>query len=104
MNTTGDDQPFPWISVFQRTFSFSLHCVGGVPAAIPSPLGPRNPGHESPAGTASGRSATTSSGRNTRVRMMCPFKKEGRRVDHDSVPGGQIGYNGSDCAPILAEK
>src|SRR5262245_5162930 len=46
---TGDDQPLPWISVFQRTLSFSLQVVTRLRASPrPSAVGPRNPGQESP--------------------------------------------------------
>jgi hypothetical protein len=45
-STIGDDQPLPWIGVFQRTFSASLH-FSGSPVAVDTPLpsGPRNWGH-----------------------------------------------------------
>ena len=43
--TTGDDQPFPGIATFQRTFLFSLHVNGSpVSSETPCPVGPRNCG------------------------------------------------------------
>src|SRR5262249_36271993 len=43
--TTGEDQPLPWMGVFQRMFCFSLQRVGRpVALAWPLPCGPRYSG------------------------------------------------------------
>src|SRR5262249_22696575 len=46
--TTGDEWPIPGMGVFQRTFSSLPHFSGTfVSADVPSPRGPRQPGHSS---------------------------------------------------------
>src|SRR5262245_43868657 len=65
--TTGDDQPFPWTAVFQRTFSVSLQVVGiFFESARPSAVAPRKPGQVSPAGAA-GRFSSAADVRTTKA-------------------------------------
>src|SRR5437868_14576278 len=47
--TMGDECPLPGIDTFQRMFSDSLQRTGmPVSLEVPSPRGPRQPGHSSP--------------------------------------------------------
>src|SRR5262245_12345422 len=64
---TGDDQPFPAMSAFQRTFFSALHSIGSpVADECPCRVGPRNSGHSSAAaqwaGTESRQTASTRRG------------------------------------------
>src|SRR5262245_763463 len=72
-STTGDDQPLPWIAVFQTMLVFSLQRAGSpfAPAAMPVPLGPRNWVPLSAARAAAGRK------RPARVRAKA---RKGRRM------------------------
>src|SRR3954464_9599482 len=67
---TGDDQPLPWIAVFQRTFSDSDQRKGAADAAWPSAVGPRKAGQFCDGVAAREADATTSS--RDRVGMVVP--------------------------------
>src|SRR5438552_4095472 len=69
--TTGDDQPLPWMAVFQRTFSDSDQRIGAADAACPSAVGPRKAGQLSDGTAATGAAARTAASRQ-RIGMAGP--------------------------------
>src|SRR5947209_2287299 len=69
---TGDDQPLPWIAVFQRTFSDSDQWSGAFDTAWPSAVGPRKAGQFSDGVAASEADARTVAGSRGRVGMAVP--------------------------------